>query len=411
MLKETGERQVKQKLIAVDFDHRMRYNFAASLISSHARIADIGCGIGYGSYYMACATDCSSVVGIDIAEEAIQYAQSCYKHPNVDFVTRNITEDAVDDLGKFDIITAFEVVEHVQDSNIFLKAITSLLNEDGIVAFTTPNEEVIPFNKEAFRFHVRHYTQSDIIDLIEAAGLELIHHFSQNGTVVYGFPGNAFHVLVCRKRHSSVMIGNGTALENSLLYQRMAATERIAWLLEHAPVKNVGEQMLELKLQAVCEDEIRRDLVMRKDAYLRKYAPHTLADNPNFVNITDMLQVGDVVMQEFESNMSGLCGIAVLPALYCMQFNGLVVLSLYNEDNDLCALATFTEMYDNESIMMRFAPQKNSAGQKYRLEIYLADLESGSKLSFYQTQQRDNSRLYLNDRQLNNTLTYRAYYY
>lgn len=44
---------------------------------------------------------------------------------------------SIEGLGKFDLITAFEVFEHVPDPNGLMRDITFLLKEDGILLFTT----------------------------------------------------------------------------------------------------------------------------------------------------------------------------------------------------------------------------------------------------------------------------------
>ena len=50
------------------------------------------------------------------------------------FVDRNVS---VDQLGKFDLITAFEVFEHVPDVQRLMSDLRSLLSPDGIVLFST----------------------------------------------------------------------------------------------------------------------------------------------------------------------------------------------------------------------------------------------------------------------------------
>lgn len=338
MLKETGERQIKATLVAVDFDHQMRYAFAASLIPSGARVADVGCGIGYGSYYMACATDCQSVIGIDIAQEAIAYAKENYYQAKVSFLTDDIMQGQRDYPNRFDVITAFEVVEHVPDSLNFLKSISKLLNERGVAIFTTPNQDVLPYDKEMFKFHCRHFTDAEIETLVQEAGMEILHHFSQNGTVVYGFAGNAFHVLVCRKAGTDVTVAEGTAVRNTRLNQSMASFERADWLLEHVPTQDIGALAAQLKQASAYDDALRRELIARKDEYNRKYHPQTLTDNPDFVDVVGELSVGDVVTQEFLCNDASLCGLSFLPALYCTEFSGLVAVSLFDEQNKLLSL-------------------------------------------------------------------------
>lgn len=411
MLQETGERQVKNRLVDVDFDHRMRYEFAASLSKEGLHIADIGCGIGYGSYTLACSTGCNSVTGIDIAEEAISYAKIYYQHPKIKFVVDDITLNQIEYQGKFDLITAFEVVEHVPNSLEFLRCISQMLTVDGIVVFTTPNEDVIPYSPEMFKFHVKHYTEKDLSALLEISGLEVIYHFSQNGTIIYGFPGNAFHVLICRKNGSKVLPSKGTALDNTHLNQAMACFERINWLLDHVPQENTGTLMGQLKNQLYNMNPFRQELISHKDAYLRKYMPQTCRDNPNFVDLIEELNPGDVVSQTFICYKPGLCGIEILPALYCTEFTGLLIAILYDDENNPCAMGTFSQVYDNQELLLSFAPYMDSKDKTFRLELSLAELSVGSRISFYKTKEQADCYLFCNEVRIPSTLTYKLLFY
>lgn len=411
MLRETGERQVKNRLVDVDFDHRMRYEFAASLSKEGFHIADIGCGIGYGSYTLACSTGCASVTGIDIAEEAISYAKTYYQHPKIIFSVDDITLNQSEYREKFDLITAFEVVEHVPNSLEFLRCISQMLAVNGIVVFTTPNEDVIPYSPEMFKFHVKHYTEKELSNLLGAAGLEVIYRFSQNGTVIYGFPGNAFHMLVCRKNGSTVVPSKGTALNNTPLNQAMACFERIDWLLEHVPQENTGTLMAQLKNQLYDMNPFRQELISRKDAYLRKYMPQTCRDNPNFVDPIEELSPGDVVSQAFICHKPGLCGIEILPALYGTEFTGLLIAILYDDKNSPCAMGTFSQVYDNQELLLSFAPYMTSKGKTFRLELSLAELSADSRISFYKTGEQPDCHLFRNEVQIPFTLTYKLLFY
>ena len=54
-------------------EHIARYDFAKRYIKKHMRILDAACGCGYGADALA-NLNCS-VLGIDISDEAINYAK------------------------------------------------------------------------------------------------------------------------------------------------------------------------------------------------------------------------------------------------------------------------------------------------------------------------------------------------
>ena len=83
MAEFTGERVIPGE-VDVDLlnEHLARYTFAARLARGK-RVLDAGCGAGYGSAELA--RGAQSVVGVDCAAEAVDFARAHYALPNLDF--------------------------------------------------------------------------------------------------------------------------------------------------------------------------------------------------------------------------------------------------------------------------------------------------------------------------------------
>lgn len=62
------------------------------LLDPGARLADMGCGSGYGTYLMAALNPQATVIGVDINPEAIAYARDTWKLPNLTFIEADATE-------------------------------------------------------------------------------------------------------------------------------------------------------------------------------------------------------------------------------------------------------------------------------------------------------------------------------
>jgi SAM-dependent methyltransferase len=132
----TGERVIPG-LVEADLlnEHLARYRFAAHF-SSGARVFDAGCGTGYGT---AEFINAASVFGADISADAITYASRTYGRPGVFFLRASCDSLPFADQS-FDLITAFEVIEHLDRWQDMLNEAARLLRPDGILLVSTPNK-------------------------------------------------------------------------------------------------------------------------------------------------------------------------------------------------------------------------------------------------------------------------------
>jgi SAM-dependent methyltransferase len=133
----TGERvipgQVSDDLWA---EHIARYAFAARLASG-ARVLDIGCGTGYGTAELA--QQARSATGIDVSADAIAYAQQHYPLPNAKFLAASAVALPFPP-ASFNLITAFEVIEHLDHWHDLLIEARRLLHPNGTFLVSTPNK-------------------------------------------------------------------------------------------------------------------------------------------------------------------------------------------------------------------------------------------------------------------------------
>jgi SAM-dependent methyltransferase len=132
----TGERVIPGK---VDPDlwneHFARYAFAARL-ARQKRVLDIASGSGYGSAELSNVA--RSVVGVDLAEDAVSLARCSYSRPNLSFQTASAEALPFPD-ASFDLIVAFEVIEHLHNWRRLLEEARRLLAPGGQFIVSTPN--------------------------------------------------------------------------------------------------------------------------------------------------------------------------------------------------------------------------------------------------------------------------------
>lgn len=137
MAEFTGERVIPGEVdIDLFNEHMARYAFAARLARGK-RALDAGCGAGYGSAELA--RGALSVVGIDCAAEAVEFAHAHYRAPNLTFKQAACGALPYAD-ASFDLIVAFEVIEHLADWPRFLEEARRTLAPNGQFIVSTPNK-------------------------------------------------------------------------------------------------------------------------------------------------------------------------------------------------------------------------------------------------------------------------------
>jgi 2-polyprenyl-6-hydroxyphenyl methylase/3-demethylubiquinone-9 3-methyltransferase len=105
------------------------------------KILDIGCGGGLLAEPMARLG--GEVTGIDVTAPAINAARTHAKSMQLGIDYQVITaEDLAASGAKFDVIYASEVIEHVADRSLFIKAIATMMAPNGVVVITTINRSL-----------------------------------------------------------------------------------------------------------------------------------------------------------------------------------------------------------------------------------------------------------------------------
>ena len=117
--------------------HLKRYEFARPFCAGKD-VLDAGCGVGYGTAYLA--ETARRVVGVDVDADAIEYARTRYGRDNVEFVAGDLTELGFEDKS-FDAVCAFEVIEHLDEVDAFLVHAARVLRADGVFVVSTPRAD------------------------------------------------------------------------------------------------------------------------------------------------------------------------------------------------------------------------------------------------------------------------------
>lgn len=163
-MKFTGERMIEHEGSRAEWiSHQCRYRFAGAFVEGK-HVIDIACGSGYGSRILA-ASNAKEVTGVDISEEAVEFARKHYQHPALRFFHGDSERKLFDD-GSFDIITSFETIEHLNSPEAFLENAIQLLRADGTLIISTPNLDALFGERTSFspyHIHEFHFAEFDTL--------------------------------------------------------------------------------------------------------------------------------------------------------------------------------------------------------------------------------------------------------
>ena len=108
-------------------------------------ILDIGCGGGLISEPMARLG--ANVTGIDASEKNINIAKLHSKKNGLKINYLNDSPENLKHIEKFDIILNLEIVEHVNNVNLYIKSCYKLLKKNGLMFTATLNRSFISYIK------------------------------------------------------------------------------------------------------------------------------------------------------------------------------------------------------------------------------------------------------------------------
>ena len=170
------ERQTGEVLDKIDNLHKQRYYFTSYYLKTcgkelnhKIKIADVGCGIGYGSYILANELDASidKINSFDISETALNFAREHYSHSKISFHQQNckFSELSKTELfkdSKYDLITCFEFLEHI-DLEESKKLLEFLLLKSDILITSFPIDNLSLFHKIKFsREEIENYYEEAV---------------------------------------------------------------------------------------------------------------------------------------------------------------------------------------------------------------------------------------------------------
>lgn len=124
------------------FWHKKRFTEVEKFLKKikAKRVLDVGCHGGKFTSIVSESLSKAKIFGIDISREAISYADK--KYPMINFVVAR-AEHLPFENSSFDLVTCFEVLEHLENPALAIKEINRILKGSGHFLALVPTENIL----------------------------------------------------------------------------------------------------------------------------------------------------------------------------------------------------------------------------------------------------------------------------
>ena len=169
------ERVVYQQMAELDDRHwwyRARRRILAELIRrevrlpADARILEIGCGTGHNLQMLS---GFGHVDGLELDDEAAALSEKRLGRS----ILRSPLPQLADVADDYDLIGAFDVIEHIEDDHAALAAIATKLKRGGKFMMTVPAHPWMWTAHDVANHHKRRYSKKALRSLVEGSPMRL----------------------------------------------------------------------------------------------------------------------------------------------------------------------------------------------------------------------------------------------
>lgn len=135
-----------------------------------ASFVEVGCGTGYVLQGVAAAFPAATLLGTEVHTEGLHYAAR--RVPRAAFLQIDARHMPFE--SEFDVIGAFDVIEHIEEDEAVLAEMYRAARPGGGVLLTVPQHPFLWSEYDARAHHVRRYVAGDLRQKLARAGFEIV---------------------------------------------------------------------------------------------------------------------------------------------------------------------------------------------------------------------------------------------
>ena len=135
---------------------------------------EIGCGTGYVLAGIARKFPGARLYGSEIFTDGLAFALK--RLPSVHLM--QVDARRIPIINEFDVVGAFDLLEHIKEDEIALSQIHKALRPSGVMLLTVPQHAWLWSAPDEYAFHKRRYAAAEIHEKVKAAGFRVIRSTS-----------------------------------------------------------------------------------------------------------------------------------------------------------------------------------------------------------------------------------------
>ena len=166
------------RLEAANFWFRARNEIVVWALNKYAAnyqsLLEIGCGTGFVLSGIAGNIPDARLTGSDIFFEGLAFAAK--RLPSVALMQMDARR--IPFIDEFDVVGAFDVLEHIKEDELAINQIHKSLRRNGIMILTVPQHAWLWSATDEYAFHERRYAASEIEEKVKAGGFRVVRSTS-----------------------------------------------------------------------------------------------------------------------------------------------------------------------------------------------------------------------------------------
>jgi 2-polyprenyl-3-methyl-5-hydroxy-6-metoxy-1,4-benzoquinol methylase len=176
------------------------------------KLLEVGCA--YGFFLQLCERRGLIAFGVDVSDYAIDRARAI---SHATLKVHDIETGPPFTNEKFDVVAAFDVLEHTRDPSKAIKNIWSSLHDEGIVELSTPNPNSFLFRRVLHRWkdpdetHISVKKPAQWVEMLQSSGFQVLRCKTESALVSNGHGLNRL-LNACLMLRSRCLLGDTTEI-------------------------------------------------------------------------------------------------------------------------------------------------------------------------------------------------------